>query len=117
MTKFQTPVRAAESDGRRSYLNAFMVCLRVFVSAQAELFCQWPLEVKPRPWGLKSFLSSFPRVPCGVALPLLCPPQSTKGREVLISIPGCQLSPWVACGRVENIVSGLVESGRYLLCK
>lgn len=42
--------------------------------------------------------------------------QPTKDWAVLTFIPGCQLSTWVARGRVENTVSGL-ESGRCLLCK
>lgn len=42
--------------------------------------------------------------------------QPTMDWAVLTSIPGCQLSTWVARGRVENTVSGL-ESGRCPLCK
>lgn len=99
-----TPVRAPESDGRKSPLNAFIMYLRVFISTQLEL------EVKSRPWGLRNFCGSFPRVP---SIPSL---QPTKDWAVLIFIPGCQLSTWVALGRVENTVSGL-ESGRCLLCK
>lgn len=79
MIQSPTPVRAPESDGTKSPLNAFIVYLRVFISTLPELSCQWQLKVKSRPWGLRSFSGSFPSVPCRATPPLSSLSAAYKG--------------------------------------